>query len=55
MKITRRLGFVQLETIRVVTRAHHHVIWSRNQAYREPVLNDLMAGDRSLFENFTEF
>ena len=53
MDIIRRLGFVQLDTIRVVSRAHHHIIWSRNQSYREPMLNGLVARDRSLFEHFT--
>ena len=46
MDIIRRLGFVQLDTIRVVSRAHHHILWSRNQAYREPMLNRLLANDR---------
>ncbi|MGB0630147.1 MAG: hypothetical protein ACPGRZ_05585 [Alphaproteobacteria bacterium] len=30
LEIIHRLGFVQLDTIRVVARAHHHIIWSRN-------------------------
>lgn len=49
----RRLGFVQLDTIRVVSRAHHHIIWSRNQHYREPMLNRLLAEERGVFEHFT--
>jgi len=53
MDIIRRLGFVQLDTIRVVSRAHHHILWSRNQAYREPMMNRLLANDRHLFEHFT--
>ena len=53
LPIVRKLGFVQLDTIRVVSRAHHHIIWSRNQHYREPMLNRLLARDRSLFEHFT--
>tara|TARA_B100000676_G_C17250437_1_gene423141 strand:+ start:120 stop:473 length:354 start_codon:yes stop_codon:yes gene_type:complete len=53
MDIIRRLGFVQLDTIRVVSRARHHIIWSRKQSYREPMLNGLVARDRSLFEHFT--
>lgn len=48
-----RLGFVQLDTIQVIARAHHHIIWSRNQNYREPMLNDLLANDRAIFEHFT--
>ena len=53
LPIVHRLGFIQLDTIRVVSRAHHHIIWSRNQHYREPMLNRLLAEDRSLFEHFT--
>jgi len=47
------LGFVQLDTIQVVSRAHHHILWSRNQSYREPKLNTLLAKDRLVFEHFT--
>ncbi|MEP0519366.1 MAG: crosslink repair DNA glycosylase YcaQ family protein [Hyphomicrobiales bacterium] len=53
MSIIRQLGFVQLDTIRIVSRAHHHILWSRNQHYREPMLNKLLAKDRQLFEHFT--
>ena len=53
LAIVRRLGFVQLDTIRVVSRAHHHIIWSRNQHYREPMLNRLLAEERGVFEHFT--
>lgn len=51
--LINRLGFVQLDTIQVVSRAHHHILWSRNQNYREPMLNRLMAKDRGVFEHFT--
>lgn len=47
------LGFVQLDSIQVVARAHHHILWSRNQNYREPMLDRLMARDRGVFEHFT--
>ena len=53
LPIIRQLGFVQLDTIRVVSRAHHHIIWSRNQHYREPMLNKLLAKERGLFEHYT--
>lgn len=53
LAIIRQLGFVQLDTIRAVSRAHHHIIWNRNQHYREPMLNKLMAQKRQLFEHFT--
>jgi len=49
----RRLGFVQLDTIQNVTRAHHHILWSRNQKYREPMMDQLLGQDRAVFEHFT--
>ena len=53
LQIIKDLGFVQLDSIRNVTRAHHHILWSRNQNYREPMLWDLLSKDRALFEHFT--
>ncbi|MBA3069606.1 MAG: winged helix-turn-helix domain-containing protein [Hyphomonas sp.] len=49
----RKLGFVQLDTIRVVARAHDHILWSRNQNYREPMLEACLGRDRQVFEHFT--
>lgn len=49
----RELGFVQLDSIQVLARAHHHILWSRNQNYREPMLDKLLAQDRTVFEHFT--
>jgi uncharacterized protein len=49
----RRLGFVQLDTIRVVARAHDHILWSRNQNFREHMLEKCLARDRQVFEHFT--
>jgi uncharacterized protein YcaQ len=48
-----RLGFVQLDTIRVVARAHDHILWTRNQNYREAMLNGLLSDERRVFEHFT--
>lgn len=53
ISLIRDLGFVQLDTIQVVSRAHHHILWSRNQNYREPMLDKVMAKDRLVFEHFT--
>lgn len=52
MEIIKNLGFVQIDTIRNVTRAHHHILWSRNQNYRENMLWPLLQ-QRHLFEHFT--
>ena len=53
LAIIRGLGYLQLDTIRNVVRAQDHILWSRNQNYREPMLWPLLAPDRSLFEHFT--
>ena len=52
MGVISALGFVQIDTIRNVTRAHHHILWSRNQNYREKHLWPLLKS-RELFEHFT--
>ena len=51
--LIKGLGFVQLDTIQVVARAHHHILWSRNQNYREPMLGRHLAKHRKVFEHFT--
>ncbi len=53
MSTIRQLGFVQLDSIQIVSRAHHHILWSRNNNYREPMLDKLLAKDRAVFEHFT--
>ncbi len=45
----QRLGYVQLDTIHIVERAHHHVLWSRVPGYQPPLLDELLAA-RSVFE-----
>ena len=50
--LVKSLGFVQLDTIQVVARAHHHILWSRNQNYRE-LMFDKLYTDRHVFEHFT--
>lgn len=53
LQIIKNLGFVQLDTIQNVSRAHHHILWSRNQNYREGMLDKLLAKERAVFEHFT--
>jgi len=45
-----RLGHVQIDTISVVERAHHHILWSRDREYRSSVLPTLEAEPRRAFE-----
>ena len=49
----RHLGFVQLDSVQVIARAHHHILWSRNQNYRQPDLDRLLRRQRQVFEHFT--
>jgi uncharacterized protein YcaQ len=44
------LGYVQIDTIAVVHRAHHHTLWARRPEYRPEMLHDLQAADRRVFE-----
>lgn len=36
------LGYVQIDTISVIQRAHHHVLWSRNPRYKLEHLDQLL-------------
>ena len=47
--IIQKLGYVQLDTIHVTQRAHHHIIWSRSPVYTTTQLSDLMA-ENKVFE-----
>ncbi len=48
-----RLGYVQIDTISVVERAHHHVLWSRRADYGPAMLHTLQAEQRRVFEYWT--
>ena len=41
-KTLDRLGYVQIDTISVVARAHHHTFWSRVSGYRDELINRLI-------------
>ncbi len=42
-----RLGSVQIDTISVVTRAHAHILWSRNRSFTESDLDMLQGASRT--------
>jgi hypothetical protein len=48
-----RLGYVQIDTIAVIERAHHHVLWTRCPGYDPDMLNLLLSQDRRVFEYWT--
>ena len=49
----RRMGFVQVDPIAAVERAHHHILFTRNRDYRQEALTQQLERDRTLFENWT--
>jgi uncharacterized protein YcaQ len=48
-----RLGFVQVDSINTVERAHHMILWSRRQSYKPADLHRLIEQDRTLWEHWT--
>ena len=53
LDLITRMGFVQVDSIRTVARAHHTILHSRNRTYRPAMLDRLLERDRSLFEHWT--
>ena len=49
-EIIGHLGYVQIDTIAVIERAHHHTLWSRVPGYKPTMLENLLAKDRRVFE-----
>ncbi|MGN7292061.1 winged helix-turn-helix domain-containing protein [Rhizobium sp. SAFR-030] len=52
-ELIEELGFVQIDSIQTVERAHHQILFSRNQTYRREDLTALLEKDRLLFEHWT--
>jgi uncharacterized protein len=50
--IIEHLGYVQLDSINVVERAHHHILWLRWPGYRPHMLEALYQ-ERRIFEHWT--
>jgi uncharacterized protein YcaQ len=44
------LGYVQIDTISVIERAHHHVLWTRVPGYEPTHLHEAQAIERTVFE-----
>ena len=47
------LGYVQIDTINVIERSHHHILFTRIPAYRRADLHQAQSVDRSVFEYWT--
>jgi uncharacterized protein len=47
------LGYLQIDTINVIERCHHHILWSRIPDYRREHLRQAQSIDKSVFEYWT--
>jgi uncharacterized protein YcaQ len=47
------LGYVQIDTINVIERCHHHILWNRIPGYRRADLRAAQSIDKSVFEYWT--
>ena len=49
-KTIEHLGYVQIDTISVIERAHHHTLWTRMPGYKPQHLHQAQTIDRTIFE-----
>ncbi len=49
-QVIDKLGYIQIDTISVIERAHHHTIWTRCPDYKPEFLDKLQAKDKKIFE-----
>ena len=49
MSQIENLGYVQIDTLSVIARAHHHTLWSRQEDYEESHLSKLLK-EKKVFE-----
>ncbi|MEO8512013.1 MAG: crosslink repair DNA glycosylase YcaQ family protein [Ignavibacteria bacterium] len=50
LNIIEQLGYVQIDTISIVERAHKHVLWTRLPEYKNEMLDQLIDKDKMVFE-----
>ena len=49
----RHLGYVQIDTINVIERCHHHILFARIPDYRREYLQQAQSVDKTVFEYWT--
>src|ERR1700680_1775046 len=47
------LGYVQIDTINVIERCHHHILYSRIPGYQRAHLRQAQSVDKTVFEYWT--
>jgi uncharacterized protein YcaQ len=51
--VVAHLGYVQIDTINVIERCHHHILYTRIPGYRREHLHQAQSVDKSVFEYWT--
>jgi uncharacterized protein len=52
-RAVEHLGYLQIDTIHVIERCHHHILWTRIPEYRREHLRLAQSVDKSVFEYWT--
>lgn len=52
-KVIEHLGYVQIDTISVIERSHHHILYSRIPDYHQSHLHRAQSQDKTIFEYWT--
>lgn len=52
-KVVEHLGYVQIDTINVIERCHHHILYSRIPGYHQEHLRKAQSHDKTVFEYWT--
>ena len=52
-RAVEHLGYVQIDTIHVIERCHHHILHTRIPGYRRADLEQAQSADKSVFEYWT--
>src|SRR5437868_6909399 len=50
LKLIKQLSYVQIDTLSIVERSHHHILWSRMPGYQRKMLEELNNKDKKIFE-----
>jgi uncharacterized protein YcaQ len=52
-RAVEHLGYVQIDTINVIERCHHHILWTRIPEYLREHLHQALTVDKTVFEYWT--
>ncbi|WGW04853.1 winged helix-turn-helix domain-containing protein [Tropicibacter oceani] len=53
LELIQRIGFVQVDSVRTVERAHHMILFARRASYRPAHLDPVLEPGKGLFEHWT--